>query len=257
MAQRPIYVFDSTLGQWVGLGQANPVTYQPNAPTSPSSGDIWVDSNASTALLNSNDYLLKSEALSSYVTPIGIISPYAGSVAPAKWLMCDGSGFSSSTYADLATLLGDVYATHSGTTYYVPDLRGRTVIGMGAGSLLTNRTIGNSFGAETLPSHDHYFYHDHGSVTATSGNDSPDHSHDWSFTDRSGGVGDSASGWDTSAETVDTTRTITTGGRSAFHQHTTVVDLPASAGYTATTGTGNHGVMQPSIVLNYIIRALP
>jgi microcystin-dependent protein len=53
---------------------------------------------------------------------------------PAGYLICNGSTFSSVTYPDLATLLGDTYGTHSGTNYYLPDFRGRSPIGTGTPS---------------------------------------------------------------------------------------------------------------------------
>lgn len=38
-------------------------------------------------------------------TPVGIISPYTGRVAPTDWLICDGSAVSRTTYADLFAVL--------------------------------------------------------------------------------------------------------------------------------------------------------
>jgi hypothetical protein len=36
--------------------------YQPEAPVTPQNGDIWIDSNATASVLNTNDFVLKSEA---------------------------------------------------------------------------------------------------------------------------------------------------------------------------------------------------
>ena len=50
---------------------------------------------------------------------VGMIMPFAGSVAPAGWLFCDASSVSSSLYPQLYALVG-------ATT---PDLRGRFLVG--------------------------------------------------------------------------------------------------------------------------------
>ena len=36
--------------------------YQPSAPSSPQNGDIWIDSDATASVINTNDFVLKSEA---------------------------------------------------------------------------------------------------------------------------------------------------------------------------------------------------
>lgn len=70
------------------------------------------------------------------LTPLGVISPYAGSTSPSSsWLLCDGSAISRSTYASLFTLLGTTYGSGDGsTTFNIPDLRGRSPIGVGTGT---------------------------------------------------------------------------------------------------------------------------
>ena len=52
--------------------------------------------------------------------PIGSIIAFAGTAAPDNFLLCDGSTFNATTYADLNTLLG-------GNT--LPDLRGQFLVG--------------------------------------------------------------------------------------------------------------------------------
>lgn len=109
--------------------------------------------------------------------PTGSITQFAIATAPSGWLNCDGGTFSSATYPDLATLLGDTYGVHSGTTYHLPDFRGRVAVGVGtgvgdgssgstnsepAGTALTARAIGAWGGAQThaltalqMPRHTH------------------------------------------------------------------------------------------------------
>lgn len=53
--------YDAASGTWVNELIAGAV-YQATAPTGPSVGQVWVDSDATAGVLNTNDYVLKSEA---------------------------------------------------------------------------------------------------------------------------------------------------------------------------------------------------
>jgi len=109
-----------------------------------------------------NFYVLgNSEADLSF--PIGSIMLFAGSSVPALWLNCDGSAISRTTYSALFTAIGTTFGAGDGiNTFNVPDTRGRTAIGTGQGTGLTNRNRGDSVGTEThklsvndMPSHTH------------------------------------------------------------------------------------------------------
>lgn len=50
--------------------------------------------------------------------PAGIVLPFAGSVAPDGWLLCDGSAVSRSEYADLFTAIGTTYGAGDGSTTF-------------------------------------------------------------------------------------------------------------------------------------------
>jgi hypothetical protein len=50
--------------------------YQDTAPSSPQTGDVWVDSDAVAGVLNQNDYLLKADATSIYETQADAASTY-------------------------------------------------------------------------------------------------------------------------------------------------------------------------------------
>lgn len=68
------------------------------------------------------------------VNPVGMVAPYAGSTAPDYWLLCDGSAVSRTTYANLFAVIGSTFGAGDGsTTFNLPDLRGRTPIGVGTG----------------------------------------------------------------------------------------------------------------------------
>ena len=60
------------------------------------------------------------------VTPAGVIAAFAGAVAPSGWLMCDGREYDRRTYPELARVFGNNFK------FRVPDLRGRTVLGVNA-----------------------------------------------------------------------------------------------------------------------------
>jgi microcystin-dependent protein len=55
----------------------------------------------------------------------GIIQPFGGTVAPAGWLICDGSAINRAIYSNLFAALGTVWGVGDGaTTFNIPDLRG-------------------------------------------------------------------------------------------------------------------------------------
>ena len=78
----------------------------------------------------------------------GMVMPYAGSSAPSGWLLAYGQDVSRTTYSDLFSAIGTTYGSGDGsTTFTLPDLRGRVVAGqddMGGTSAnrLTNQTGG-------------------------------------------------------------------------------------------------------------------
>lgn len=100
------------------------------------------------------------------LSPVGSMSMYAGATAPTGWLLCDGSLLdnTSGTYDALWTVIGTTYGGTGQTSFKVPDLRGRAPIGVGTGTGLTARALGQEYGAEEttltsaqsgLPAHSH------------------------------------------------------------------------------------------------------
>ena len=64
---------------------------------------------------------------------------YAGSVAPYGFLVCDGSVVSRTDYADLFAVIGTAYGAGDGlTTFGLPDLSGRVVIGVSSTHVLSS-----------------------------------------------------------------------------------------------------------------------
>lgn len=93
---------------------------------------------------------------------LGEIKLFAGNFEPPGWLFCDGRLLPISDHVALFEIVGNTYGGDGLTTFGIPDLRGRVPMGQGAGSGLTNRTIGDEPGAESvvldvtqLPSHNH------------------------------------------------------------------------------------------------------
>jgi microcystin-dependent protein len=79
--------------------------------------------------------------------PSGLMAPFGGGSAPTGWLLCDASSYSASSYPNLYNVIGYTYGG-SGGTFYVPDCRGRTLIGAGYGAGLAPRSLGSYYGAE-------------------------------------------------------------------------------------------------------------
>lgn len=79
--------------------------------------------------------------------PVGTLLDYAGPTAPSGYLLCDGSSYSTTTYPNLFNAIGYNWGG-SGGTFNVPDFRGRTAVGAGQGTGLTNRALATVSGEE-------------------------------------------------------------------------------------------------------------
>jgi microcystin-dependent protein len=78
------------------------------------------------------------------------------------WLVCDGRSLSRDLYSDLFNIIGTTYGNNDGTTFKLPDCRGRILGAIGTGAGLTARSAGTLLGSEThtltsaeMPSHTH------------------------------------------------------------------------------------------------------
>ena len=80
--------------------------------------------------------------------PAGTLLDYAGPVAPSGYLLCDGSSYSTTTYSGLFNAISYTWGG-TGSSFNVPDLRGRTTIGAGSGTGLTLRALATYSGEET------------------------------------------------------------------------------------------------------------
>jgi microcystin-dependent protein len=105
------------------------------------------------------------------VIPRGGVIPFAGGSPPTGWLLCDGAAISRSTYAALFGVISVTYGIGDGsTTFNVPDLLGRVVVGLNGsntdvdtmgendGLALASRSIKhNHTNGLTLPNHGHSY----------------------------------------------------------------------------------------------------
>jgi len=67
MTTRPGYVWDATASEWVEIGQAavvSPFKYQTSQPSSPATGDIWIDSDEDVPSVDSTLYYRWTKTMS-------------------------------------------------------------------------------------------------------------------------------------------------------------------------------------------------
>jgi microcystin-dependent protein len=81
---------------------------------------------------------------------IGEIRMFAGSFAPNGWAFCDGALQSIAQNSALFSLLGTTYGGDGRTTFALPDLRGRSLVGAGQGSGLSAYQLGERGGVEQV-----------------------------------------------------------------------------------------------------------
>lgn len=72
----------------------------------------------------------ESVTSSDSLIPAGSIMAYAGTTAPVGWKFCDGASLDRTTYSKLFTAIGTSHGSSSGTTFNVPDYRGRFLRGV-------------------------------------------------------------------------------------------------------------------------------
>jgi microcystin-dependent protein len=157
-----------------------------------------------------------------YGVPVGTIIAYAGTSAPTGYLDCDGANVSRATYSALFSAIGTTWGVGDGvTTFGVPDLRRRTMVGSGG--------VASAGPANT--------------VGSTGGNETVNIAHTHSFTPAG------------TLDTVDSGPTAAAGG-AAFtvvsngHSHT----FTGSGGTTGSGGSTGLNMFQPSAVVKFAIK---
>jgi len=174
--------------------------------------------------------------------PAGTLLDFAGPVAPSGYLLCDGSSYSTTTYSGLFNAISYTWGG-TGSSFNVPDLRGRTTIGAGSGTGLTLRALANYNGEEThvlvsgetpLVAHSHGF-----SVPAQTGlTTSTGTSNTVSLNTAGGSTGSGSTGTGT------TNSTTTVAGSASISSGTTgtgYASISASTSVSASQSAHSHG----------------
>ena len=149
--------------------------------------------------------------------------------------MGDGSEYSESTESSLFAVIGSTYNTGGETAnhFRVPDLRGRVVAGMGGSLLSGTDALADTGGAST-----------HTLTTS----EMPSHSHQ-SFNSGSG----STASTNLNSSSAPYQSSVGNFGDFAYDMHNSGGD--ATVGKTSSTGGDQaHNNVQPTIILNYIIK---
>ncbi len=73
------------------------------------------------------------QSLDSDIATLGQIAEFAGNYAPVGWALCDGAVLSLGDNPALFSILGNTYGGDGISSFALPDLRGRTLVGAGTG----------------------------------------------------------------------------------------------------------------------------
>ena len=175
--------------------------------------------------------------------PTGTVVPFAGSVAPAGYLLAFGQAVSRTNYPGLFAVINTTYGAGDGsTTFNVPDLRGRVAAGrdnMGGinanrlSSVMASTTLGAGGGAQT---------HAHGVSVSVS-------------------IGGTATGVLSGSAIASTFAEVPasssgTGAAARDHDHFVSVSgaLTVTGGGAGSGGSDAQSSAQPTFILNYIIK---
>jgi microcystin-dependent protein len=166
---------------------------------------------------------------------LGQISILGCNFAPQGWALCQGQLLSIPQNTALFALLGVNFGGNGTTTFQLPDLRGRASVGFGQGPGLSDYTIGQVGGSET--------------VTISSAN-YPAHSHTLSAA-ASAATGNAPNGlFEAQGQTGGRGGTVNLALYSGSGTATTL----AAAALAAAPGGGQpHNNLQPYLALNFCI----
>ena len=101
---------------------------------------------ATNFMINADGVMPSSAAGSSAV--VGMVFEFGGTSTPSGMIPCDGRVLSIAQYGQLFQVIGTTYGGNGVTTFAVPDLRGRTIVGAGDGPGTSGGTVGTVSGQE-------------------------------------------------------------------------------------------------------------
>ncbi len=164
--------------------------------------------------------------------PVGVVLPFAGVDTPLVrqtlyeqgWLLADGCHLDEKQFFSLWLLVRDKYGAAPAGRFRIPDLRGRIPLGAGTGGSLTQRDLGQQIGEENH---------------ALSGSELPSHTHKV--------TGPTSNVRETHAYYPGRALPATDGDD---HSHN--VDIASQGPQDVKPGAA-HNVIQPSLVVNYIV----
>jgi microcystin-dependent protein len=191
--------------------------------------------------------------------PVGSLQMFAGSSVPSGWLFCNGDTVSRTLYAGLFAVIGTAFNVggEAVTDFRLPDMRGRSPIGVGTGSSLTPRALAASAGVEThqisssnLPLHTHTITHDHAAFTTTGG----EGAHVHNIFGNNTGIPAGTNGFGLAMLTLTSGTSNRNSDTAGAHNHS--VDVPTFTGNSGDGGFTNTAIdiMNPFLVVNFIIR---
>jgi len=165
---------------------------------------------------------------------IGEVRIFAGNFAPNGWMLCQGQILPISEYDTLFNLIGTTYGGDGQNTFGLPDLQSRVPVHMGQGQGLSNYTLAQSGGVET--------------VTLNT-NQIPNHTHPAIADGNAGNTGDPTNGYfaATATDTVYTVPNAPGNPAAPVFRNLNAATLPVQG------GSQPHENVQPILTLNFII----
>jgi microcystin-dependent protein len=183
--------------------------------------------------------------------PVGVISAYWGTTAPAGWLLCDGAAIPAA-YTTLIALVGA----------NTPNLKGKVLVGLNAAETEFD-ALGETGGSKTATAaHTHDLTnHTH---SGTSGGQTANHSHNainvYGTSDTAhghyiggapGNLGSAPQGAGVAASAA-----VATDGTSVDHTHGFTSGVPSSNTSGASSVGAASGNLPPYATISYIIKAV-
>ncbi|WP_435203307.1 tail fiber protein [Qipengyuania sp. 902] len=117
-----------------------------NLPTSFGGGGVEISNYETSLALN---YVIHAGS-GTGANIAGSVHGFIGNFDPNGAMICDGRELAIADYPELFAAIGTTYGGDGVTTFNIPDLTGRNIVGAGRGPGLTARDVGDLVGSETI-----------------------------------------------------------------------------------------------------------